>query len=625
MNKTLISLSFLLLFTGCSLMPNLKSSPEQVLDADVGELYNEFCRSYEEKYICAVGIGAYPSEAEKRAKERLAETVLTFVHTSFEEWKKRIEDKFGKRLFAKEKAYQEFTSLNASFLEAEGLRIIKRGKDESSGLYYAVAVLDKKKAETSAKKFQKKAKAMWYATLIERINEPAVKLYLLSELEKEIETKNLGEEIISVGGELKTLDTFVEEVLTSLKDSLTVIFSGSRVFLVDKNSLHPVGGVELAFEDSNGRRGVYFTADDGSIQLPSAFSLPVNVFIRLGKKKCLLASLGKKETSNIYIATSPNGVVYDLWKGNEVISTATTPNVVSVRPSGEEERYTVVIKGGAKYREIKDKIIVKRGFDAYFWRKLETIRYGKLELEVEGDAVLEISTLDGRVVADDVDKFEGQVPAGSYTVLVKRRDDSEKYQIVEDSFTVTERGVIKRKYFEPKDRNFRRWGWGGYIGFTIQEPEKVENVPSSEEEDSVPFFVFGGRKYWTHFYLGGDFGLAGQDSESSKDYSGLCADAVGGIYFWDGKFEIGVGYQWGKVTYSYSDYDYDNWEWVEKKATLSFNRPFLDLKFNLSILWLEGRISKNAKWIVIGLGGSEINSGYSLKRKIKAVKGRDYE
>ena len=579
--------------------------------------YNYICDEYKDRYECSIGAGSSYDEALKDAKLKITQNALTIVKSYFEKTIKE-KDSLAKQDISQAK---EFSSVNFSYLELEGIRVIKKIKNDDC--YYVAVVISKDKVDKAIKDFMKKADAIMYVNLIEKTSDINLKLKYLSELVDIVDIKNLYEDTVVVNGSVTTFKAYIDLVLNKISKRVLPIFTGDKVYIVTQKTYFPLTGVKIILKDINGKSGIFITDEEGKVLVPKSFELPISVYLNLGKKKFLIGTLMTKDISRIYVSTKPLGLNYELINNGRVISSGSTPNMIEVDGIGY---YKIVLLPTKKYRKVEQSIDVKKGYDAYFFRKMEKVRLSKVELEAEGDAVFTLKSADGRVIAKDVKEFKDKIPAGSYEVLVKREDDSIDYQKVYDNFVVFENQKFKRTYFEPRDREFYRTGFGGFIALSKQTPESVTidgnkyNGDKSKYDQDILYF--GARKYWTYTFIGGGLGFTMFSDEDTSDSSsgGLYLDGILGVYipFSSGDIEIGAGYEYFNSSKDYYSY----------KATAKFSEPFGSLKLNLfhGLVGLEVRGFKDADvQFIFSLGFVNFDTGYKLPRETEAIRGRDYE
>jgi hypothetical protein len=626
--KIFFSFIFLsVFFSGCSTsLFNSSYSKVECLNK-IENKYSDLCYKYQDNYKCAIGVGNSDEEALKDAKRKLAESVFTVVESSFSE-------KIKKELRGKASSIKtgkiEWSSLNLTYLELEDINILKKGKD--GNCYYAVILWDKKKAEKAVEDFRKKADAIMYVNLIEKVKDINLKLKLLVKLDNLVSFKHLDDNTVTVNGTTTTFRSYIDSTLNELVNKLTVAFTGEKFYLITKDKFLPIEDLKLTLKDVNGKTSTFISGEDGSVYVPSTFILPINVYLTLHNKDFLIGTLAKKDKSIIYISTKPEKISYELYKNGKAISTGITPNKVEVYPASYD-RYKIVLPATKEFSRVEENLNVKRGFDAYFFREMEKVRYGKVDLKVD-DAILDIESVDGRKIVQGVEKFRGKIAVGTYKITVKKKDDSQDYQIVNDKLVVNEKDIIKREYFEPKDRDFYREGWGYYLGFSSLLPSKLTKNGKTYQDDEfnqddyeVTLFLLGLKKYYTHFFFGGDLGLAVESSNnsSSSDTSGMgyyLSANVGAYMPFDGikgDIEISAGY-------AYMSYSYDDNYNKKNSYDTEYTGAFVGVKITfLNMLGLEVRKYQDQTKMVFSIGFNSFKTGYKYPRYIDAVKGRDYE
>ena len=616
MKKFLIfTMIFGFLISGCSI-GSINLSKENC-EANINK-YNYICNKYEDNYECAIGAGNSYEAAVKDAKLKITQNALTIVKSYFE---KTIQEKDN---LAKKDISQvkEFSSVNFSYLELKGINVVKKIKN--GDCYFSVVVISKDNINKAIKDFMKKADAIMYVNLIQKTNDINLKLKYLSELVDIVDIKKLYNDTVVVAGSVTTFKAYIDLMLNKIAKKVVPIFTGDKVYIVTKKNYFPLTGLKITLQDTNGKKGVFITDENGKVLVPKNFELPINVYLNIGKKKFLIGTLMTNNISRIYLSTKPLGLNYEIMKYGKVISSGSTPNMIEVDGYGD---YKIVLLPSKNYREVEQLINVKKGYDAYFFRKMEKLRFGKVDLKADGDALLFMKSIDGRNIAQGVKKIKGKIPVGTYKVLVKREDDSIDYQKVYDNLVVSENQKIKREYFEPKNREFYRTGWGGFLALSKQTPESVKINGNKYEGDKSKYdqdiLYIGGRKYWTHLFMGGGIGLAfyDDDNDNTDDSSGgLYFDSILGIYFpfSSGDVEFGAGYEYFNSSKDYYDY----------KATANFSEPFGSLKLNLlnGLIGLELRgFKKQNVQFTISFGALFFNSDYELKREKEAIRGKDYE
>jgi hypothetical protein len=642
--KNLFFLIFLfnLLMSGCAYNSMFGTSKNQKSKAqcaiEIEDRYGNICDQYRGQYECAIGVGDSYDDAIKEAKRKLSENILTVVESSLS---KNVKKEFmgNEKITEIVKSKKEWSSINLTYLELEGAQIEK--KDKEGDCYYAVVIWEKEKADKAAEKFRKKADAIMYVNLIEKIDDISLKLKLLVSLENIVAHKNLQNETVVVNGEVTTFKAYLNSMFNFLFENITIAFTGNKFYLLTKKSFLPIKDIKVTIQDSEGKKETFVSSMDGEVYIPRNFTLPVNVYVTLTQKDFHIGTVVKKDVSRIYISTSPSKIGYELYKNGKVISTGTTPNMIEVYPD-KYDKYKVVLLESKRYRKIEQVLPLRKGFDAYFFRQMEKVRYGKVDLSVNGSAILKISSADGRVIDEDRDQFQGKVPVGTYLVTVKRRDDSREYQIVKDRFMLYENKSIKREYFEPRDRIFTRSGFGFFLGFTSQTPSTLtidgeeDNkglLDKNDFEESIMYL--GLRKYFTHFFVGGGAGFALEDTSSSSSSSssssnGYYLDATTGVYMpveWlGGTLELGLGYEYMNASTERKVY-YDDYYYYEyKNIDLSYSAPFASIKITAaSVLGLELRVYEDQTQLVFSIGATKLHSKYKLPREVTARRGRDYE
>lgn len=616
------------LFTGCSFdFFNANSSKIKSCNA---QNYINLCKNYENNYECVVGAGHSYSEAIKNSKLKLAQNALTIVQSSFET---NIKEKNNLHKIDISKM-KKFSSLNFTHLELKDLKIVKKFK--KNNCYYSVVIWNRNKVQQAINEFMKKADAIMYVNLIKNTDDLNLKLKYLTELNNIVRIKHLENDTVALDNTITTFSAYINLELNSIYKKILPIFTGNEVYLVTRTNYFPIKNITISLKDSKGHKEVFITDEEGKVQIPLNFKLPINIYLHLSKRDFLIGTLEKNNISRIYISTKPLKIAYNLYKNGHVIATGITPNMVEVYPK-KYDRYKIVLLGSKKYRRIEQTLNLKPGFDAYFFREMQKIRYGKLDLQTKGDAVLTMISSDGRKIAQDVKELKGKEPVGEYKLIIKRKNDSPEYQIVRDNFIVNENKVIKRTYFEPRDRIFKRFGYGIFLGFSKQTPIEVTKNGINYEGDKSNYdqdiIYFGAKKYWTYTFLGGGLGFTSfdDDDSTSTDNSdmGLYFEGITGIYapidFLKGDIELGVGYEYFSNNKTYSSYDTSDY-----KVDVKFHSPFVSLKINAinGILGFEIRkfSDKDADiQFIFSLGIMNLLSKYELSRSINAQPYKDYE
>jgi hypothetical protein len=614
-------LSFLL--SGCF----FTSTPSKVECLDkIENKYGNLCEKYSNNYKCAIGVGFSQDEALKDAKRKLAESVFTVVESTFSS---KIERELNGDNSNVTVGKIEWSSLNLTYLELENVKTLKVGKEDNC--YYAVLLWDKKEAKKAVDDFKRKADAIMYVNLIEKVKDINLKLKLLIKLDRIVTYKHLENDTVSVNNSTVTFQSYIDSTLNNLINKLTIAFTRDKFYLITKDKFLPIKNVKVILKDINSKEETFVSSEDGSVYVPYTFSLPINVYLTLTERKVLIGTLTKKYKSVIYISTKPEGLVYNLYEDGTIISTGVTPNKVEVYPKSYE-RYKIVLPATKKFRRVEESLEIKRGFDAYFFREMERVKYGKVNLKADGDALLDINGADGRLIAEGVKEYKDTIPVGTYKVTVREDDDSYEYQEVTDTINVFENEEVKREYFEPRNREFYREGYGISLGFTTLLPSKLKKNGKTYEDDEFnrdkyeeQIMFLGFRKYYTHLFFGGDIGIAGgNNSDSSYNTDiGYFLDALIGIYTpFDaikGSVELDLGY-----AYLSSSYD-DAWN-DSRSYDLEYSGGFIGLKLNfLSFFGLEIRRYQDETKFLFSLGFSSFKSGYRYPRYINALEGRDYK
>ena len=588
------------------------------------------CEPLRKEYLCAIGVGRSPEEAERRAKEELAGRVMSVVWVEFriEKRVKQVTEKEEVR--EKVRQVKEFVSTNLAYLESEGIEIFREGK-VLDGYYYAAVRMRREEAEASRKRFSKKVDLLMYITLLESAEDLDLRIRLLRRLWEIAHGRNLFDEKVVVRNSLTTVGAFISREEEFVRSRLEVVYTGDQVYLIDSVSLKPVPSLSILLVDGGGGRREAVTSSDGGVYLGTTAE-PIELYAEIGGKRMLIDTLSKKRISEVYLRTDPEGLRYEIRRGSTIISAGRTPNRISLSPS-EDEVYTLRIFGEKIYGYLEEELRIEPGYDLYVLKKLGRARTEEVHLRTEGDAILTLKTLDGRIVVDGERSFRGRLAEGMYLVTIRRKKDSEKYQLLEDSFFLREGEPIRRRYSEPEDRHPFKEGWGGYIAsYFFQVPKEakfeVAQGPKDRRKWNIEGLVFGFRRYMTYLYMGAGMGLASlspkEATNSGSSLEGVLLDAVAGVYRdfvgGGGVVELGVGYAIGKVNAVPSSNSYENYD-----ATTEFSLPFISIRVSM-IFGLEVRIFRDRTIALsLQLGLSGIRSGFRYPRKVIAKRGEHYE
>ncbi|WP_157560424.1 hypothetical protein [Hydrogenivirga sp. 128-5-R1-1] len=599
---------------------------------ELSDLELKLCTPFQEEYVCTVGIGGTLNEAERNAKRELAERVISVVSVRFEKRIRQVVSYVHEDVSEEVKQVKEFMSTNLAYLEFRGNEIFKTGKVSTGETYYYVAMkIKKERAIELHKKFARKVDVFAYIDLLESTDDLGVKARLLKELSDISSVRDLYEEKVVVKGDITTVGGFISAEKEAIRGRLRVAYTGERIYIVDAFGVCPVQALELLLEDATGREHITMTSQEGSVELSGlGFVEPIRVYARLANRWEFIAYLRKKRSSNVYIYTEPKGLYYELKSENQgVVSTGKTPNVINLTLK-EGRTYKLKVFGSKVYGYVEKDVYVKPGYDAYVAERFERAETEDVELEVEGDATLTLETRAGHLIAEGEKGFKGRLAEGSYTVFIRHNDDSEEFQLVEDSFFLRKGRPVNRRYFEPEDRHFFKEGLGAYIAFSefVSVPKdakfSVENAPEDRDRWAISVFSFGGRRYFTYGYLGGSIGIASlsfKDSNSNSSGTGGYVDVVGGLYsdFWQGRgsWEVGVGYAFGKASYGE--------KYVPYRSEVSFALPFISFRAT-ALFGLEIKVFSDSTLVLsVQIGSMGVRSGYRYPRKVNARAGLHYE
>ncbi len=571
--KHLLLLIITLYLTSCAI-----KKEKQIFMNDLKEKY---CKS---KEYCAVGIGKTEKEADIDAKRNLASQIYSFVFSEFE--KRQILKKEGNTETIKERkenVLKTFTNLSLMYIKE-----IKTAKID--GYYYKVISIDPYTAKKIYKKYKKIATALSYVDKIESESDISAIIGLLKDLQEEIKIKNLGDyEFFSKKyNKVFTFKSYLNFQIQNVIDSLNAVLVPKGIYLIEKVSFNPIQNVKTIIIDANNKKIIETSNDNGFIRLYKKIKYPINVYLDFSGydlDQLLIARLYKKENPyiKIYIKTNPDNLYYRIMEDGNVKKEGVTPSIAEIKYKSYS-RYEIKVFGDG-YLPIRETLNLLRGYDYYFYKNVGRLKYGYLDLKVEGDAYLSIYSKTGTTILDEryrKSEFKGKVPVGTYVVTIKRKENPNKYQIVYDEIFVKEGETIKRNYFEPRDREyyFEKEGYGFgfiYTGRHTNKEIKYECISTWGCNSSVkPDFDLGGtggvyfKKFKTHTYFGFEAGLGSledkNETSSSNSEPGLYVDLGVGFYFGDNAiFEIGTG------IYAFSA-EYNNRVY---KAKLSGSGPYI--------------------------------------------------
>ncbi|WP_457640926.1 LPP20 family lipoprotein [Persephonella sp.] len=633
-----IGLTTGLIFTSCAIK---KSQFNEI------NLKEKYCQNLT---YCAIGIGKSKEEAQNDAKRNLASQIYSFVFSDFEK-KTYLNTNTEKQELKESKESILKTFTNISLVNVKN---VKSGKID--GYYYYIAAIDPQKAQEIYNQYKQTITALTYVDKIESENDLSAVIGLLKDLMQEIKIKNIEDKDFYSRkySKIFSFKSYINFQIKQVINSLNAILSPKGIWIVDKNTLSPLSNIRILILDNVNNKILDTTNYQGFIRFPSPVNFPINVYLDFkgfDLEDLLIAKLYKKENPyiKIYIKTHPDNLYFNLIENSRVIKEGMTPSVVEIKYQDYADYKLKMFEDD--YVLTEEELKLSRGYDYYLYKQVDKLRYGYLDLKAEGDSYLIIKSQSGLVLLDKrykKKKFKGKVPVGTYYITVKKKNNSHKYQVVNDEIFVREGQTVRRTYFEPKYREyyFEREGTGFGFIYSRRSTNKDINYECISswgcDYHTKPDFSPGGtggfyyKRFLTRVWWGIEVGFGGIDNENeeySGDSSGVYLDLGSGLYFGENTiFEIGVGYH--ANTSDYNDGIY--------KADFSASGPYVSAKIGY---FFQGKRKDGGFYIGLGykrvfLGGKDYleilsfdfggyifktRSGYKLPSNTRALRGINYE
>lgn len=625
-----------------------------------GKQFNEI--RLKEKYCknltyCAIGIGKSKEEAKSDAKINLASQIYSFV---FSDYEKTV--KIDKNQNIDENKKSELKIFTNLYLI--NVKELKAGKIDD--YYFYITSISSSDAKKIREKYRKTITAVSYVEKIESENDISSIIGLLKDLQKEIKIKNIEDEdfFSKKYNKVFSFKSYINFQIKYILNFIDAVLTPDGIYIINRKTFQPIPDIKIIVVDNKNNKITEVTDDKGLVKLPFNISYPINIYLDFEDydlENLLIAKRYKKENPyiKIYIKTNPDKLYFKLFENDNVIKEGMIPYVVKIKYSSSNE-YKIKIFGD-DYVPIEERLKLVRGYDYYIYKNVGKLKYGYLDLKVKGDAYLIITSQSGLTVLDEryrKSEFKGKVPVGTYNITIKKKENTDQYQIIDDQIFVKKDQKIKRTYFEPEDREYYFEREGNGVGFiysgrsTNKEIEyectysygcdSYEKPGIGEVEVGSSFGLYY-KKFLTHTYWGFDIGFAyivdnssyssGNDNSNGTGYYG---DIGGGVYFGtSGILEIGGGIYATSSEYDLGDY----------KAKFSATGPYIGVKIGYAFNSKDAPGAKSGFYIGLGykhvflkdnkyleiitldLGGVSFKerSGYRKPAHVKALRDIHYE
>lgn len=645
--KYILLFSFFAMLNGCAMFKSETPVQKQttVSSEKLIELFNRSKQNPEyQGFTMEIASGDNEAKAIRRARLKLAQQIIVDVQSStLVEQSEFVTDGQGQQLKQTQRQTQNIASSFTS-VELEDAKTLERGTIDKQ--IYVIVGVKSDATERMRQAAKKRLSSLAIVNQISQTNDVGQRLMLAGKGLTEAKRMGVLDDRVVVKGmpDNSTFGSYFDFVIQNGIDQLSVALEKGedfmRITVFERESLQPVKANLVVMINKQ----AYTTSSDGSVVLDKV-NQRASLDIQLADKLYPLERFSaNRNHSKLYLFTQPAGFFAEIYKNNQLLQTATTPEVLNVVFSNTEDNtYKVKFHAKDDFPGFETVLDAHKGYDVFVNRSFAPKTYGNIAIGL-GSSFLSSDNFNytlrdayNKPLAEqEKQDYDQRVASGRYEVVVRHDSEDEKYQTIKDTILVQQDQTEKRRYFEPIDREYSRNGSGLMLGLRFgRTPSEGATIKSSDNNNlpdfSSAYEVYAGyEKYWTNLLIGGDLSLyipAIDQETSSEQTANFGSSIYGGMYFGDGTRDFGffnVGYSNLSVDGEYygSYFGTENYEVDLSSAFAEVGYNFGN-GFRLSYRYFPSDIATGQ--LTLTMGASSIDQSYKYPASVKARKGKHYE
>lgn len=620
-------------------------------------------------FAYGIANGATKKQAVAAARQDLASQIYVHVSSEFKAAKQQVsEHKNGQSSTSSSEELESYMANHTSVLlnnvEVENTTKVRTG-------WIASVKMPRAQMQTARLRTERQAPALAYALLMNNqttLSTSTLLRYAIQGLEKTLQQGIADEVIYTPGVALNsTFETFFKSAITNAKEQLTLLpitdADRIRFALINKQTYAPqsdfvidIAGTHLRTDHSGFTR--FVSLDD----LPKQFSPILLGYSDIADSQldpALLktgavntSELSEFERTQIYVYTEPSNALVTLMNGSKTLDSKEKYKRFTV--SAEHNMLKLLIETLDNSHGSDTELIgTPSSANLYYSIRLSETSFGTLNIAIEGrNNSITLKDANDDILLSGRNQIVEELEVGRYHIHIEN-EDSERYQSIDDSFTVYKNSEFKREY-KPliNRRHFHRGaftdlnlGYGSNLNDHFEIPLEDGSVMKHKA------FLDAFRSDYPHNYalnlrrmrltnaaIALSYGL----DLSARHYQAKETDDSATLYSAGGHLGVGLWTSkllgetsWITANYNYSYYD---WHISASKETLrtqnipavdSFTRgfPFVDIGTRWEVFGIGARLSDPsiaAPSLYLSIGATRTETGHEYDAHSTAIKGAHF-